>query len=31
MYYFNPGVEEPHYHITLWLIDKAEERKRMQQ
>ncbi|MEW5709418.1 hypothetical protein [Pelomicrobium sp. G1] len=27
----HPGVEEPHYHITLWLIDKAEERKRMQQ
>jgi hypothetical protein len=26
--YYNaghPGVEEPHYHIVLWYIPKAEE------
>jgi hypothetical protein len=25
----HPGVEEPHYHITLWLISHAEEMKMM--
>ena len=23
----HPGIEEPHYHITLWLIDDAEKKK----
>jgi hypothetical protein len=25
----HPGVEEPHYHVTLWLISHAEEMKTM--